>query len=86
MWMLHLALINRRSAKLSWPLINEGKTYDTKKNKSSLVTAAVTSLLLVPSATVLADDYPSAPIQVAVAYGPGGATDFQARIVTMMDG
>ncbi len=57
-----------------------------KKIKSSLVTAAVTSLLLIPSTTVLAADYPSAPIQVAVAYGPGGATDFQARIVTMMAG
>lgn len=57
-----------------------------KKIKSSLITAAATSMLLVPSTTVLADDYPSAPIQVAVAYGPGGATDFQARIVTMMAG
>ncbi len=33
-----------------------------------------------------AEDYPNAPVQVAVAYGPGGATDFQARIVTMMAG
>jgi len=28
--------------------------------------------------------YPNAPISVIVAYPPGGATDFQARIVTMM--
>ena len=57
-----------------------------KKIKSSLVTVAVTSLLLAPSTTVLAAEYPTAPIQVAVAYGPGGATDFQARIATMMAG
>ncbi len=31
-----------------------------------------------------ADDYPDRPISVVVAYSPGGATDFQARIVTMM--
>jgi len=57
-----------------------------KKIKSSIVTAAVTTMLLAPSAAALAVDYPTAPIQVAVAYGPGGATDFQARIATMMAG
>ena len=31
-----------------------------------------------------ADDYPDRPISVMVSYGAGGATDFQARIVTMM--
>jgi len=31
-----------------------------------------------------ADDYPDRPISVMVAYNPGGATDFQARLVTMM--
>ena len=29
-------------------------------------------------------DYPNRPISVMVAYNPGGATDFQARLVTMM--
>ena len=57
-----------------------------KKIKSSILIAAVTTVLLAPSATVLAADFPNAPIQVAVAYGPGGATDFQARIATMMAG
>jgi tripartite-type tricarboxylate transporter receptor subunit TctC len=33
---------------------------------------------------VLAADYPSKPLQLMVSYPPGGATDFQARIVTMM--
>jgi len=31
-----------------------------------------------------AGDYPDRPISVVVAYNPGGATDFQARLVTMM--
>ncbi len=31
-----------------------------------------------------AADYPDRPISLVVAYSPGGATDFQARIVTMM--
>lgn len=33
-----------------------------------------------------AGDYPDRPIGVAVSYGAGGATDFQARIVTMVAG
>ena len=31
-----------------------------------------------------AADFPDRPISVMVAYNPGGATDFQARLVTMM--
>lgn len=34
----------------------------------------------------LAAGYPDRPIGVAVSYGAGGATDFQARIVTMVAG
>ncbi len=36
--------------------------------------------------TALAGDYPDRPVGVAVSYGAGGATDFQARIVTMVAG
>ena len=32
----------------------------------------------------IAAEYPDRPISVVVAYNPGGATDFQARLVTMM--
>ena len=32
----------------------------------------------------VAADYPDRPISLMVAYSPGGATDFQARIVTMV--
>jgi tripartite-type tricarboxylate transporter receptor subunit TctC len=44
--------------------------------------AAVLGLSLTAGA-VLAE-YPDRPISLVVAYGAGGATDFQARIVTMM--
>jgi tripartite-type tricarboxylate transporter receptor subunit TctC len=33
-----------------------------------------------------AGDYPDRPVSVMVSYGAGGATDFQARIVTMVAG
>lgn len=36
------------------------------------------------STPLIAADYPDRPVSVMVAYSPGGATDFQARIVTMM--
>ncbi len=42
--------------------------------------------LAMMATTALAEDYPSRPIGVAVSYGAGGATDFQARIVTMVAG
>jgi tripartite-type tricarboxylate transporter receptor subunit TctC len=34
----------------------------------------------------MAEDYPTKPVSLIVAYSPGGATDFQARIVTMLAG
>ena len=40
----------------------------------------------VVSTGALAADFPERPIGVAVSYGAGGATDFQARIVTMVAG
>ncbi len=40
----------------------------------------------VSATTTLAAEYPDRPIGVAVSYGAGGATDFQARIVTMVAG
>ena len=43
---------------------------------------AVTSLMFLHAQA----DYPDKPIGVMVAYGPGGATDFQARIATLASG
>ena len=53
-------------------------------NLLSLV--AVATLSLTAMSSQAADAYPERPIAVTVAYSPGGATDFQARIVTMMAG
>lgn len=38
------------------------------------------------STVVIADEYPERPVMLMVSYGAGGATDFQARIVTMTAG
>ncbi len=51
--------------------------------KSALLSVAALTLT---AGTAPAADYPDRPIGVAVSYGAGGATDFQARIVTMVAG
>lgn len=51
--------------------------------KSALLSAAA---LTMTASMVLAADYPDRPIGVEVSYGAGGATDFQARIVTIPAG
>ena len=45
--------------------------------------AALAALALVAGPAAAAD-YPDRPVSLMVAYSPGGATDFQARIVTMV--
>jgi tripartite-type tricarboxylate transporter receptor subunit TctC len=52
--------------------------------KTVLILAAAVVLFL--PAAGLAEEYPDKPISMVVAYSPGGATDFQARIVTMLAG
>lgn len=56
-----------------------------KSKKIGQLTTAIASSLIMMSAAQMAtaEDYPSRPIGVMVAYGPGGATDFQARIATL---
>lgn len=52
-----------------------------------LITALAVSTMAVATSYSLAQaEYPDRPIGVAVSYGAGGATDFQARIVTMVAG
>jgi tripartite-type tricarboxylate transporter receptor subunit TctC len=46
------------------------------------LTALAAAVTLATPAT--AQDYPTRPVSVMVSYSPGGATDFQARIVTMV--
>ena len=45
---------------------------------------AIATALSVTMFTAVADEYPERPISLTVSYGAGGATDFQARLVTMM--
>ncbi|MEM9144952.1 MAG: tripartite tricarboxylate transporter substrate binding protein [Pseudomonadota bacterium] len=52
--------------------------------KSLLIGAAMALMALTGAAT--ADEYPERPVMLMVSYGAGGATDFQARIVTMVAG
>lgn len=51
-----------------------------KKILAGLAALAAVTL----AAPVSAQDYPTRPVSVMVSYSPGGATDFQARIVTMV--
>lgn len=53
-----------------------------KKILSTLITGI--ALSFAGHSILHAADYPDRPISVMVSYGAGGATDFQARIVTMM--
>lgn len=46
------------------------------------VTAAI--VFAIVAGPAFAGNYPDRPISLMVAYSPGGATDFQARIVTMV--
>ena len=45
-----------------------------------------TGVILTMTAFAVNAAYPERPIGTVVAYGPGGATDFQARIATLASG
>ncbi|MEH6359378.1 MAG: tripartite tricarboxylate transporter substrate binding protein [Amylibacter sp.] len=51
-----------------------------------LFTALALSLVGFTGTAAMAGDYPDRPVMMMVSYGAGGATDFQARIVTMTAG
>lgn len=53
-----------------------------KKTLLSIALLAATSFM--GSGAAFAEEFPERPISAMVSYGAGGATDFQARIVTMM--
>lgn len=50
--------------------------------KTMILAAAATAM----TTSAMAGDFPERPVGLAVSYGAGGATDFQARIVTMVAG
>lgn len=54
--------------------------------KRLLSIALLTAASVVACGTASAEGYPDRPVSAMVSYGAGGATDFQARIVTMMAG
>lgn len=51
-----------------------------------LIAGVSLALTMALAAPAVAEEFPDRPIGVAVSYGAGGATDFQARIVTMVAG
>ena len=51
----------------------------------TLTVLSVAGVLSLPQ-VAQADPYPERPVSMVVSYSPGGATDFQARIVTMLAG
>ena len=64
--------------------MRENMTKQTLLFKKILLGIAIILSYFFVTASVQAEDYPERPISVVVAYNPGGATDFQARLVTMM--
>lgn len=52
--------------------------------KHFLSAALLAASTLLATGPGMADDYPDRPISLMVSYGAGGATDFQARLVSMM--
>ncbi|WP_425045371.1 Bug family tripartite tricarboxylate transporter substrate binding protein [Primorskyibacter sp. S87] len=51
-----------------------------------LIAGAAAALMTLAGSAAMAEEYPERPIMMMVSYGAGGATDFQARIVTMTAG
>lgn len=56
--------------------------------RKSIATLAMSFAVLTMAGSVASagESYPNRPVSVMVSYGAGGATDFQARIVTMVAG
>ena len=60
------------------------KTMQRNPYLKKFLCAAVASALFGAVTANAQDDFPDKPINVTVSYSAGGATDFQARIVTML--
>ena len=57
-----------------------------KIGSKTAVLAVLVGVLIFGISPASGADYPKSPVTMVVAYSPGGATDFQARIVSMMAG
>ena len=53
---------------------------------SFMAVLVVTAMMIFGGFTMVQAEYPESPVSMIVTYSPGGATDFQARIVTMLAG
>ncbi len=60
-------------------------THSKKVVSKSLAAISAVCAFALPQVTQ-AEMYPERPVSMVVSYSPGGATDFQARIVTMLAG
>jgi len=58
----------------------------TRVRSSRWLAGLLALVLVLGLGSVALAEYPDKPISMVVSYSPGGATDFQARIVTMMAG
>lgn len=56
------------------------------KRKSFLTVAVLACILMLGFGTACYAQYPDKPVSLIVSYSPGGATDFQARIISMLAG
>lgn len=52
----------------------------------SAVVFSIATIFCFTQSHAASDSYPNKPVKLDVMYSPGGATDFQARIVTMLAG
>lgn len=57
----------------------------TKTLRTSAAALTVAGTVMLPQ-LAQAETFPDRPVSMVVSYSPGGATDFQARIVTMLAG
>lgn len=59
------------------------KINQLKKTGTTMLSAIAAGTLLLAASGSVQAEYPDRPVGVMVAYNPGGATDFQARIATL---
>lgn len=57
------------------------KTGTSRRNILALAMAGILSCLGMPTYAAQADDYPNKPIELVIAYAPGGTSDILARLI-----
>ena len=67
-------------------IFKEEEKMKKAKGLSFTTLLVMVGIVIFGVSSVCQAEYPKSPVSMVVAYSPGGATDFQARIVTMMAG